>query len=363
MNRKHLLLICAVILLLLSGCAAEQEVPPTGQVTLPEIVQTSPACVELAGISYPADTVSLTLESADPAELTAKLPLLAQLESVHWIQPDMEPEILLSLAAEFPHITFTWEKDVLGTTYSQDVKEIDLSGTPLSNEREVEALMAYFPELEKLILCDCGLDNETLAAYRDRVREQYKVVWSVQIKTLTIRTDETTFMPVKHDVFIFDDHTPDLIYCEDMIVVDVGHMPIHNIDFVKGMPHLQYLIVADTLIRDIEAIRDHRELVYLEIFKLNIDDYTPLLSCTALQDVNLAQTSGDPAVLAQMPWLKNVWMVQCGVSDENRQLLTESLPDTRIEFDLGWTQGDNWRTLENYFIMREMLEMPPNAWW
>ena len=360
MNHKLFFLI-PILAFLLTGCGQTEASTSETQPVQIQIPETLPAAVAVGGNIYDADTVRLTL--TDAAGLREAIPNLPCLESVHLIQPTLPAQELLALVDAFPEISFSWELEVLGTTYPDTVSEIDLSGIPLSGVEDLDVLMAYFPKLEKLILCDCGLSNETLAAYRDQVREQYKVVWSVQIKTLTIRTDETTFMPVKHDVFIFDDHTPDLIYCEDMIAVDVGHMPIHNIDFVRGMPKLQYLIVADTLIRDISPIADHKELIYLEIFKLNIEDYTPLLSCTALQDLNLAQTAGDPAVLAQMPWLKNLWMVQCSVSDENRLLLTESLPDTRIEFDLGWTQGDNWRTLENYFKMRQLLEMAPNVWW
>lgn len=355
------LFLTATLALILTGCGNAPETPTVPPETTPPTTEVPVVEITLEGTTYSAETTSLTLTFADG--LADAIPCLPRLETVHFLQPECAPETLTQLRQDFPGITFTWEKEVFGTTYPDSVTEIDLSGIPMEDVTEAEALMGYFPNLEKLIMCDCGIDNETMAAFRDRAREQYKVVWSIQIRTLTVRTDETTFMPVKHDVFLFDNYTHDLVYLEDLIVLDLGHMPIYNIDFVRGMPHLQYLIVADTMIRDIEAIADHKELVYLEIFKLNIDDYTPLLSCTALEDLNIAQTAGDPAVLAQMPWLKNLWMVQCGVSDENRQLLTESLTNTRIEFDLGWTQGDNWRTLENYYKMRDLLEMPYNVWW
>lgn len=355
MKMKIIVLLSAVLLLI--GCGTQQNPAPS---TVTEAVHTA---VEIGGVEYGWDTTSLTLSQADPEELLEKLSALPQLESVHFPAPDFEAQYLLALRERYPDVRFTWEKEVLGTSYPDDVTEIDLSGIPMAGVGRVESLMSYFPNLEKLIMCDCGINNETMAAFRERARGEYKVVWSVLIKTLTVRTDETTFMPVKHDVFLFDNYTHDLVYCEDMIAVDVGHMPIYNIDFVRGMPHLKYLIVADTMINNIDAIADHKELVYLEVFKLNIDDYSPLLSCTALEDLNVANTAGDPAVLAQMPWLKNLWMVQCGVSREDRALLMESLPNTRIEFENGWTPGDNWRTLDNYFKMRDLLEMPPNVWW
>ena len=57
--------------------------------------------------------------------------------------------------------------------------------------------MSYLPDAEQVFLGKCGLDNEELAALRERERENYKVVWTVQLgKKLTARTDATTFMPV-----------------------------------------------------------------------------------------------------------------------------------------------------------------------
>lgn len=318
--------------------------------------------VHLSGNPYPMDTDELTLTDADSAELTEKLQYLPALRQVHFVQPEMDPGELLALAEAYPAIAFTWEKEVLGKTFRENVTELDFSGTALENTEEMEALMGYFPQLEKLILCDCGLDNETLADYRDRVREQYKVVWSIQIQTLTIRTDETTFMPVKHDIFVNDSHLKELKYCEDMICIDVGHMGVCDIDWVWYMPHLQYLTLADTDVADIKAIGSLKELVYLELFKTQVSDYSPLVGCTALEDVNLAFTHGDAAVFAQMPWLKNLWVNQCGVDAETRKLLEESLPDTHIEFDSGWHLGGSWRGVRNYFRMRDILEMPYYDW-
>lgn len=318
--------------------------------------------VRLSGQAYPMDTKSLTLTEADPQELTENLQYLPDLEQVHFVQPQMAPEDLLALTERYPRITFTWEKDVLGITCRENTTELDFSGTKLDNTAELEALMGYFPSLEKLILCDCGLDSETLAEYRERVRDQYKVVWSIQIQTLTIRTDETTFMPVKHDIHVTDQHLKELKYCEDMICIDVGHMGVTDIHWVWYMPHLQYLTLADTDVANIEAIGSLKELVYLELFKTRVSDYSPLVGCTALEDVNLAFTYGDAAVFAEMPWLNNLWINQCGVNAETRKLLEESLPDTHIEFDSGWHLGGSWRGVRNYFRMRDILEMPYYDW-
>ncbi len=319
--------------------------------------------VSLGGQDYPLDTQSITFREADGQELLENLKYLKGLKAVHFPEPKQGAETLLALKDAYPDIAFTWEKTVLGKMYSSTMTELDLSGTPLTGVEELEADLAYFPELETLLLADCGLDNETLAAYRDRVREQYKVVWTISVGMLKIRTDETTFMPSREGIFVNDSHLTELKYCEDMIVVDVGHKGVKNIDWVYGMPHLQYLIVADTDVEDITPIGTLKELIYLELFKCpGITDYTPLLNCTALQDLNLAYTSGDVSVLAEMTWLKTLWANCCNASKEQKQLLRDSLPNTLLELDHGWHMGNGWRNRENYYIMRDLLGMPYYDW-
>lgn len=313
--------------------------------------------------TYPKNTSALTFTEADPDELLDKLKYFPLLKTVHFEGPVMAAESLLQLRKAYPDIAITWELDVFGTACSDAITELDLSGIAMETVDYVEAIAEYFPDLEKLILCECGIDNETMAQFRERAREDYKVVWSVQIGPAWIRTDETTFMPKKYEIVVNDNNMKDLVYCEDLICVDLGHKYIGNLDWIYGTPHLQYLIVADTLVTDLTPIGTLKELIYLEVF-LNpqVTDYSPLVGCTALQDVNVANTSGDASVFAQMPWLNNLWVNNCNVDDMTRELLTASLPDTTIEFDNGWHMGNNWRGLLNYFKMRDLLEMPYYDW-
>ena len=128
------------------------------------------------------------------------------------------------------------------------------------------------------------LDNEALAAHRDQVREWYKLVWTVSCgNKLKTRTDATTFMPVREYVYYFNDEEAyNLRYCEDMVCIDIGHMSIHNIDFVEFMPNLEYLILAHTQINYIEPIRHCKKLKFLEMDWSPIRDLTPLKECITI---------------------------------------------------------------------------------
>lgn len=346
------------------------SIDATGCTDYPQIMalkQRYPQCavsyqVTLDGTSYPQDTTALSFSDGNGEEFLEMLQYLPQLETLHFSQPTMAAEELLSLTDAYPNVAITWEKEVFGTVYDSTVTELDFSGMPMESTEAVEAEMKYFPNLEKLIMCGCGIDNESMAQFRERVRPEYKVVWSVQINSLTVRTDELTFMPEKYKVYVNDYHINDLVYCEDMLCVDLGHKGVENLDWIYGMPHLQYLVLADTPVSDITPIGTLKELIYLELFKTNVTDYSPLVGCTALQDVNLACTKGDASVFAQMPWLNNLWINSCGVDQQTYQMLLEALPETTIEVESGWHLGNNWRAMLNYFKMRDLLEMPYYDW-
>lgn len=312
---------------------------------------------------HPTETKALTLVTGDYEELYNKLCYLPNLASVHFSDPDMTAEELISLTEGYPNIAFTWEKAVLGTVYESTITELDLSNIQLENTEALEAELQYFPNLEKVLLCHCGLDSETLAAYRDRVRGQYKVVWSVKLGRVWTRTDTDTYMPIREGDHVRDIHLKELKYCEDLIVVDLGHMGVEDTEWIYHTPKLQFLILADTDVSDITPIGTLKELIYLELFKSpDIRDYTPLLGCTALQDLNLAFTNGNVEVLAQMTWLDSLWANYCGATPEQKEFLRQSLPDTLLELDSGWHMGNGWRDRPNYYVMRDILKMPYYDW-
>ncbi len=320
--------------------------------------------VSLSGKRYhPTETTALTLETGDYEELMDNLPYLPEVKSVDFSAPDLTADELISLTEAYPSITFTWQMPILGTLYSNTITELDLSGVQLDSTEALESELRYFPSLGKVLLCHCSLDSETLAAYRDRVRDQYKVVWSVKLGRVWTRTDADTYMPIREKDHVRDQHLTELKYCEDLIVVDLGHMGVENTDWIYHTPKLQFLILADTDVSDITPIGTLKELVYLELFKSPaIRDYTPLLGCTALQDLNLAYTNGNVEVLAKMTWLDSLWANYCGATPEQKQLLRDSLPNTLLELDHGWHMGNGWRDRPNYYVMRDILKMPYYDW-
>ena len=315
----------------------------------------------LGGEQLPPDTKSITAEAITDEQL-GLLQFFPELRQLHLRQPEVSAEKLLQLQKSRPEVTVTWEREICGQMYPSSVEELDLSEVRITSLETLGQEIAYFPQVRLVFLGECGLDNEELAAHRERVRDQYKLVWTVSCGSkLKTRTDATTFMPVREYVYYFNDEEAyNLRYCEDMVCIDIGHMSIHNIDFVKYMPNLEYLILAHTQVQYIEPISTCKKLKFLELDWTPLKDLTPLKGCTALEDLNLGKVYADFAPIEEMTWLKNLWMVECSSADRYR--MPQALPDTRVMVTGAATVANGWRDLDNYYKMRDLLEMKYMSW-
>ena len=358
--------------------------------------------VELAGQTVTDETTELTVSNVTEAQVRL-LMLMPNLQTLSFPEPEAPAELLQQLQQT---ADVTWEKTVLGMTFSYDAVEIDLtkaialaegqslgdktaydfgceeqvmsyqeevrSSVLVTNQHplpdktdmteqliaEVEAAMAYFPEADKLVMVGAWLDNEAMAQFRENHREEYKVVWSVQCGMLATRTDATRFMPTKFFVTagsFTEWHTYNLMYCEDMVAMDLGHMSLATLDFVRYMPNLTYFDIALNHLVDLEPLTHCDNLVFLVLHSQGMEmDYTPLKECAALEDLNIGDNRGDISPILEMKQLKNLWMSGCERTDYLRAV--EALPDTNIGYNYN-NPNSGWRELPNYFKMRDELLM------
>ncbi len=319
--------------------------------------------VEMLGQTFTEETATAIFRDPDVNVLMTELTYLPHMETVHLEEPSASADSLLALMEAYPDIRFTWNKTVLGKTFSTEDTEIDFSGMSFDSTAPVEAAMKYFPNAEKVIMSDCGIDNETMAAFREKMRSEYKVVWTVYITKKPVRTDATVIHSSALKVCFIDELSRDLKYCEDAVVVDIGHSYVKYIDWVEYMPNLKYLILTHNWIKDLTPISTCKNLVYLEIYwNEHIPDYTPLLGCTALKDLNLSGTYADPEPLTQMTWLDNLWATQTGLTAAEERMLMEALPNTTIKFGAIDYAAGGWRQVPGYFEMRDIMGLPYNTW-
>ena len=337
--------------------------------------------VELMGQTFTEKDTAATFQNPDIGALMEKLAWLPHMETVHLVEPGASAESLRQLMDAYPGVTFTWDKTVLGKTfYSGDV-EYDLTDSNLAVvtapawaypldagetaeiTEAVEAAMAYFPNAEKVILPACAFDNETMSAFREKMRPEYKVVWTVYVTKKPVRTDQEVIHSSAYQVCFIDEQSQDLKYCEDAVVVDIGHSYVKDISWVRGMPNLKYLILTHNWVKDLTPLESCKKLVYLELYWNDwIPDYTPLQGCTALEDLNVSGTYADIEPLTKMTWLKNLWANRCNLTEAESQMLEDALPNTKVVSREGMYTGGGWREVQGYYDMRDIMGLPYNHW-
>ena len=313
----------------------------------------------LNGVTLSSDATQLDLRTAkleNAQQLEAILSGYPNLKTVDLRGCGLDNAAILALAETFPNITFLREITVAGLNFSSDVEEIDISGQEVTDVAQIEELLPYFPNLNKVIMSNCGVDSETMDALNNR-HEDIRFVWTVNLGDLEVRTDETYFMPIKYNVQVNTQDLKELRYCTDMICIDIGHMPVANCEWAAYMPNLQYLIIAETQIIDISPLKDLKNLVYLEMFLTNVTDISPLLSCTSLRDLNMCFVPVlEYQPLLEMTWLDNLWWSGWLMRTYEAQF-REALPNTRLCHNAASSTGNGWRELDNYFAMRDILGM------
>ena len=318
-----------------------------------------------------SDTTSLDLRTtqmdyASAGALISQLPLL---EKVDMRGCGLTDEEMIRLTKSFPQTLFVWDMEVAGLKFPTDSTEIDISGQRVSDPAEVESLLSCFPRLERVIMSDCGLDDETMDALNRR-HEDIRFVWTVYVRWWPVRTDALYFYPYKMDQrFPFKDEFCDaelypLRYCTDMVSIDLGHnASVYTIEWAAFMPNLRYLILTECPVTDLTPLVNCKELVYLEMTKCWWEkDLAPLVECTALEDLNLGWSYPDPEPVSKMPWLKHIWWcsakatigLPCSTAEE---LFTETLPDTILFFDGAHPVDGGWREFQTYYDMRDLMEM------
>lgn len=288
------------------------------------------------------DTVSTVLtETTIPTETTVATEAAIDTQPTQSIQPTQPPQEV-------------WFQ---GQSYPLDTEILDLSGISFSDTSEIHSFLSSLPHLTQVLMLDCGIPDEEMDAL-NRKYENIQIIWAVDLgPDLRVRTDVTALIPSQSDAWLSDEDAYNLRYCTELVALDLGHMDITNIDFVAFMPKLKYLIVADSQVASLEPLRGLDHLIYLEAFLTHVTDYSPLLDCPALEDLNISWTYGDPAPLYQMTQLKRLWWGGTSHSYRVVSALAEQLPNTQLSLYDGNSTGSGWRKHPHYYEMRDLLGM------
>lgn len=264
---------------------------------------------------------------------------------------------LILLAGSIPPVsaTSTDTVEVFGLTVDVAAEELDLSGIKIESIAAVEEILPMLPQLRHVEMCGCGLSNEDMATLRD-AHPEIKFVWEVQIGHKKVRTDIEYFMPVYLDIgSLSKQDLYNLRFCTDVILIDCGHYPVYDLSFLHYMPNIEYLLLCEAGIKDVEIISTCKNLRFLELFLCPIRDISPLVNLTKLEDLNICVVGCDYTPLLQMTWLDRLWMARSKPDYDMVYALKEALPNTTIQYKYGSSTDRGWRYAPNYYMGRDIV--------
>ena len=315
--------------------------------------------LEAGGAVLKPDATDAVFTDLTDAELLTALEFLPKLQTVTLKGALPELALLARVWEENPQITFSWEVEICGRTFENTATEIDLCGIPMESVQEVEQKVVGLPLLQKVLMWDCGISNEEMESLNLR-NDKVLFVWKVKLgEKVTVRTDIDNFICHNYGHFLEEGECDNFRYCTEIVALDLGHRDIKTCDFVAYMPKLKYLILADTMVRDLTPLTGLENLIFLEVFLMDLKSYEPLLSLKNLEDLNIGFTTGELDVIKQMTWLKRLWWSKCELTWEEQKELRAALPNTEIQLHLNYSStGAGWRENQNYYDMRNLLGMP-----
>lgn len=299
-----------------------------------------------------------------PAENPASSAVSAQPESS--VPEETEPEETTEEKTTFiPQDLYVG--DILITA---DQEEADISYTDVKYLGiDMGQVLDSLPNLKKLTMIGCGLNNAEYAALQDS-HPNIKIVWEVNLTYWTLRTDAvgfTTFNSAGQSWWMTDEDAYYLRYCTDLQALDLGHNKITDLSFLQYMPNMKVLLLVDNMkpdpnnayvghLSDFSWLKYCPKLRYLEIFVSDAKDLSFLKYCRQIEDLNISYTLVDSIeYLKDLPNLQRLWMEGTYVTYEDFLTLTQIYPNATLVYYGSGSIDQGWREGDHYWAMRNMV--------
>ena len=307
--------------------------------------------VEIMGREYSTETTVLDLSmmtAKDVPEAAQKLGMLSGLEMVELVNQDGESNLskedVKALMEAAPDTTFHYVFDFYGVKISTTDEEVVVKNKKIKDEGEAEVRMALdlMQNCKRFVLDNCKLSNEVMAELREDYRDKTKVVWRIYFGEGTSLTDAEI---IRSTYNVTDDNSHDLVYCEDVRYMDLGHNEfLDYVPFVEGMPKLEVVIVSGAPIKDLSPFANCKDLRILEIANcLYIPDLKPLAACEKLEMLNISYTRlTDLSPIDKLP-LTHLMAVHNRIPTEEEERYAKEHPDTLSIFKGDQPYGKGWR--------------------
>ena len=317
-----------------------------------------------------AEELDLSGRTGEIAELTAHADALPALRRISFGGRAIDAADFAALRRAFPEAALDCRASLYGLEVDPQADTIDLSGVPVSDTAELEALLDALPGIKKVDMCSCGLSDEEMEALNAR-HPGVDLVWLITFGggRYTVRTDlvsfsslRTHFGEVQHR-FTDEEMAPLFRYCRHLRALDLGHNYLKDITPIGELRELRILILGDNpYLEDLSPIGNLTELEYLELFNSHRDyDFSFLCRLTKMRYLNLGFLSAldDVGFLEAMPELKMFWLRGTSVPDEVAAACEEKYPDVLFHYgNCGWEASatcHGWRRTDANILVRTLF--------
>ncbi len=253
-----------------------------------------------------------------------------------------EYDALLDVSEKMPDCEFIWSAKFCGIEVFNTDTEINFKRkkvadiNSLNNEFE---LLKYFPNIKTIDMCGCGVASEQMAKWRDRYTD-IKFIWEVTFgtksKNWTVRTDIKVFSTLLGSGSSFGSqemYKELLLYCTDLVALDLGHNQITDLSLFTNLKNLQGLILTDNPISDVSPLAELPNIQFLELNMSKISDLTPFKKCSKLVhlDVHYARVR-DISPLYECDNLEVVILASNNIPSEQKKEIKKQLPNCKVTF-------------------------------
>lgn len=325
--------------------------------------------VELLGKRYDQNVTELSFRNLSSEQLTELKQAGAVLKNVQKIDFGNETwnvDDIASLSESFDRAHVICSFYLIDRMVSTTDTDLDFSGRRNIDVSVFDKACYVMKDLSRVVMCDCGIDDETMDTLNHKF-DGVRFIWTVYVtRYYPLRTDRTYFCGSDRPnagyvaVSLNDEEIRPLKYCVDMVAMDLGHMHFTNVDFVKDMKQLKYLVIACGYVHDISMISECENLYYLEMYYNQIDSIEPILACRNLRYLNIGSTWGyDQSPVFEMDFLEYLWYTHNNFSEEELDRLYKALPNTVFYLENGSADalGNGWKSLQVYYDMRDIMHM------
>lgn len=324
--------------------------------------------VEILGKEYDSVTTKLDLsamKSADVETVSSKLALLPQLQEVELMGSSGSYLLLTDvqkLKNAAPEVSFHYSCDFYGVTVSTTDTEVTLKNLSIKAmpetgiAGEIRAMLDIMDNCQRIVVEGMSqydkiwtrISGAELAEIREEYRDKTSVVWRVFFgENGSSLTDAEVIRAVYG---VTDDNSKDLIYCENVRYLDLGHNEfLDYMDFLSGMTDLEVAILSGAPLRDLSPIAACKNLKFLEIANCQyIPNIDALKECTQLEMLNISFTTFEdlsPIMDLNLTHLTSVRnkFVSKGEPEEALQSFIDAHPDCWTVYEGEQPYGVGWR--------------------